>query len=305
MLIFIIKRLFTIVPTLFVIATVTFFLMRLAPGGPFTREKITSPEIIENINKKYHFDEPLYKQYLRYLWDSLHGDLGPSFKYPNRTVNEIIIDSFPISLELGLLAMLIALTFGLFSGLIASLKQNKFFDYLMMSISMLGISVPNFVLGPLLVLIFALQFSWLPVAGWEGWEYKILPSITLSAIYVAYISRLTRGGMIEILGQDYIKVARAKGLPERLIITRHAIKGGLMPVVSFLGPALSWIFTGSLVVETIFNVPGLGRFFVQSALNRDYTVVMGVTLFYAVILMVLNIFVDIIYAFLDPRIRYE
>lgn len=302
---FILKRLLSMIPILLVVATITFFLMRVAPGGPYADLKATSPEIIENINKKFHFDEPLYMQYLRYLGDVCKGDFGPSFKYPGRTVNEIIAMSFPVSLQLGLLSLAFALIFGVIAGMLASLKQNTFWDYSIMGIAMIGISIPNFVLGPLLILIFCIMIPLFPVVGWENFSSMILPAITLGAIYLAYIARLTRGGMLEIKGADFIRTARAKGLSESKIMIRHAFRGGILPVVSFLGPAVSWIVTQSLVVESIFNIPGLGRYFVNSALNRDYTMVMGVVIFYAAILVLMNLVVDVIYAVLDPRVKYD
>ena len=302
---YIIKRLLSTIPVLLIIATITFFIMRIAPGGPFDSEKALPPEILETINKKYHFDEPLYMQYLRYMKNILYLDLGPSFKYSNRTVNEIILQSFPVSLELGFWALLFAAFFGITIGIISSLRHNTRIDYFFMGLATLGISLPSFVLGPLLVLIFALHFTILPVAGWSSIPHMIMPALTLGAIYTAYIARLTRGGMLEILNQDFIRTARAKGLKETTVVLRHALKGGLLPVVTFLGPAFAGIVTGSLVVETIFNVPGLGRYFIQSALNRDYTLVMGTVLFYAIILIVMNLIVDVVYTFLDPRVSYE
>ncbi|MFH1729608.1 MAG: ABC transporter permease subunit [Pseudomonadota bacterium] len=305
MLKYIVKRLLTAIPVIFIIASLTFFLMHLAPGGPFDSEKVLPPEIEKNINAKFHFDKPLYIQYLYYMKGLLQFDLGPSYKYQNRNVSEIILSSVPVSLELGLWAIAFALLMGTLAGIISSNKRNSFFDYIIMAFAMLGISTPSFVLGPLLILIFAIHIKCFPVAGWETISSMILPALTLSAIYTAYIARLARGGMLEILSQNYIKVARAKGLSEKHIMFKHALKGGILPVVSFTGPALAGILTGSMVVETIFNIPGLGRYFVQSALNRDYTLVMGTALFYASLLIIMNLIVDIIYAYLDPRVRYE
>ncbi len=302
---YILKRILSTIPVLLIIATITFFIIRIVPGGPFDSEKALPPEILETINKKYHFDEPLYMQYLRYIKDLAHLDLGPSFKYANRSVNEIIMQSFPVSFELGFWALLFASIFGIIAGILSSLRHNSRVDYFFMGLATLGISLPSFVLGPLLVLIFALHFNILPVAGWSSIPHMIMPVITLGAMYTAYIARLTRGGMLEIVNQDFIRTARAKGLKERTIVLRHTLKGGLLPVVTFLGPAFAGIVTGSLVVETIFNVPGLGRYFIQSALNRDYTMVMGTVLFYAVILIFMNLVVDIVYTLLDPRVKYE
>ncbi len=298
-------RLIGIVPVMVLITTFAFFLMRAAPGGPFDKEKALPPEIEKNIRAKYHLDDPLIVQYGRYLFSVMRGDLGPSFKYPNRTVNEIIVESFPVSLKLGLLAMCFALFFGLSAGVISALKQNRWQDYTFMGFALFGVSVPNIVLGPLLVLIFGLWLGWLPVAGWESPVDAVLPTITLGAIYVAYISRISRAGILEVLGQDYVTVARAKGLPQRIVVFRHILRGGLLPVVSFLGPAFASILTGSIVVEKIFHIPGLGQHFVQAALNRDYTLAMGTVIFYALILILLNLVVDLLYTFLDPRVRYE
>jgi oligopeptide transport system permease protein len=300
---FAIRRVVEMVPVLWIIVTVVFFMVRLAPGGPFDAERNVSPEVLKNLNAYYHLDAPLYRQYFDYLGDLVRGDLGPSFKNASWSVNELIALGFPVSLELGFYALIIALIVGLLSGVFASLKPNSWRDYLPMSLAMTGICIPAFVLGPLLVLVFALWFGWLPVCGWEGPEYKILPSITLGAAYAAYIARLSRGGMLEVLSQDFIRTARAKGLAETRVVMRHALRGGLQPVVSFLGPAAAGLLSGSFVVETIFQVPGLGRFFVQAAFNRDYTMIMGDVLFYAVLILMLNLAVDVAQAWLDPRVR--
>lgn len=302
---YVLKRVLGAIPVLWIIATLTFFMIRLAPGGPFAQEKNLPPDIMKNIEAKYHLDEPLPMQYARYMKSLLALDLGPSFKYANRTVNEIIAMSFPVSAELALWALIVALILGIGAGIIASLYPATWKDHTAMSMAMVGVCTPNFVLGPVLVLIFSLKLGWLPVAGWESAADRILPAVTLGAIYAAYIARLTRGGMLEILRQDFIRTARAKGLPERQVIFRHALRGGLVPTVTFMGPAIAGIVTGSLVIELIFDIPGLGRFFVQSALNRDYTMVMGTALFYAVFIIAMNILVDIAYACLDPRVRYE
>ncbi len=302
---YVLKRLLGAIPVLWIIATLTFFMIRMAPGGPFAQEKNLPPDIMKNIEAKYHLDEPLPMQYVRYMKSLLVFDLGPSFKYANRTVNEIIAVSFPVSAELALWALIVAVILGIGAGIIASLYPATWKDHTAMSLAMVGVCTPNFVLGPILVLIFALKLGWLPVAGWESASDRILPALTLGSVYAAYIARLTRGGMLEILRQDFIRTARAKGLPERQVILRHALRGGLVPTVTFMGPAIAGIVTGSLVIELIFDIPGLGRFFVQSALNRDYTMVMGTALFYAVFIIGMNILVDIAYAYLDPRVRYE
>ena len=298
-----IRRLLEIIPALFVIVTMVFFMVRLAPGGPFDAERSVSPEVLSNLNAYYHLDEPLYKQYFRYLGGLLKGDLGPSFKNPSFSVNEMIAIGFPVSFELGAYALLIAIAIGLAAGLTASSKPNSLRDYVPMSLAMVGICIPSFVLGPLLALVFALWLGWLPVAGWEGPAYKVLPALTLGIAYAAYIARLSRGGMLEVLTQDFIRTARAKGVSDTGVVLRHALKGGLQPVAAFLGPAAAGLLSGSFVVETIFQVPGLGRLFVQAAFNRDYTMILGTVLFYAVLILLLNLAVDLIEVWLDPRLR--
>ena len=298
-------RILEMVPVLWVIVTLVFFVIRLAPGGPFDAERNVSPEILKNLNAYYHLDAPLYRQYFDYMGGLLHGDLGPSFKNASWSVNELAALGFPVSLELGIYALMVALVIGLTAGVVASMKPNTAQDHVPMSLAMLGICIPTFVLGPLLVLVFSLWLGWLPVAGWEGPRHKILPSITLGAAYAAYVARLTRGGMLEVLSQDFIRTARAKGLSEARVVLRHALRGGLQPVVSFLGPAAAGLLTGSFVVETIFQIPGLGRFFVQAAFNRDYTMIMGMVLFYALFILSFNLAVDVIQAWLDPRLRHQ
>ncbi|MBI4404135.1 MAG: ABC transporter permease subunit [Deltaproteobacteria bacterium] len=298
-------RVSIMLPVFIGVITVIFFMIRFAPGGPFDKEKIVPPEIMESLNAQYHLDQPLWKQYLIYLADLSRFDLGPSFKHANRTVNELIAEAFPVSLELGLWSLGWALLIGVLAGAMAALKPNSWLDYLPMSFSVLGICLPTFVIGPLLVLIFGLWMGVLPVAGWDSWQDRVLPSLTLGFAYAAFISRLMRGGLMEIRTQDFIRTARAKGLSEVQILFKHSLRGGILPVVSFLGPALAGLLTGALVTETIFNIPGLGRFFIESALNRDYTVVMGTSLLYFSILFVCNFVVDVLYVFLDPRVRYE
>lgn len=300
---FILRRLAWAVPTLWVVATLTFFLMRLAPGGPFQAEKEIPAEIRARIEATYRLDRPLAEQYGHFLLNLVRGDLGPSYKFPSRTVREMIAQGFPVSLELGAWALLLALALGIPLGALAALHHNRPVDHLTMSAALIGVSVPDFVLGPLLILVFALNLGWLPPALWEGPAWRVLPSVTLAAAYVAYVARLTRGGLLEVLRQDWIRTARAKGLSERTVLTRHALKGGLLPVVSFLGPAAARLVTGAIVVEKIYAVPGLGRYFVDGAFNRDYTLVMGVVLFYAALLILFNLLVDLAYAALDPRVR--
>jgi oligopeptide transport system permease protein len=291
------------IPTLWAIATLTFFMMRLAPGGPFQSEREIPAAAKEALLARYGLDRPLHEQYGRFLVNAVRLDFGPSYKYPTQQVKEIIGSSFPVSLELGAWALLLALLVGVPLGVIAANKQNTWTDYTTMSLTLLGVSIPNFVLGPLLVLLFSLTLYWLPPALWLAPENRILPVLTLSAIYLAYIARLTRGGMLETLRQDYIRTARAKGLPEGRVIFGHALKLGILPVVSYLGPAVSRIIMGSIVIEQVFAVPGLGRQLVAAAFNRDYTLVIGIVLFYAGFLLVLNLLVDIAYSFLDPRVE--
>lgn len=305
MILYILKRLLAMIPVLWIIATLTFVLMKAAPGGPFDSERQIPAEILKNIEEQYHLNDPLLVQYGRFLGQLARFDLGPSFRYAGRSVNDIIAETFPVSATLGILALIYALLFGVAAGLFAASKPNSVRDYSAMGISMLGICMPSFVIGPLLVLVFASTLKWLPVAGWDSWKDMILPSLTLGTSYAAYISRLTRAGLMDIIRQDYIRTAKAKGLSGFAIMVRHTMRGGLLPVVSFMGPAVAAVVTGSLVVETLFNIPGLGRFFVQSALNRDYTLVMGTVLFLAVLVLLCNLVTDVIYAFLDPRVRYE
>lgn len=300
---YIVRRIAGFVPVLFVIVSLAFFMMRLAPGGPFDQERALPAQVRANIEARYHLDEPLGRQYLRYLGDVLQGDLGPSFRYPDRSVNELLGLGFPISLTLGLCGLGVALLLGGITGIVAGLRRNSWPDYLTMSFALGGISVPNFVLGPILMLVFALWLGWLPVAGWGTWRHLILPSLTLGTFYAAYVARLTRAGMLEVIGQDFVRTARAKGLPEAAVVLRHALPGAILPVVTYLGPATAAILTGSVVVETIFSIPGIGRYFVGSALNRDYTMVLGTVVFYSAVLLFLNLVVDVLYAYLDPRVR--
>ena len=303
MLKFLTLRLLAIIPVLLIIVTITFILVRLAPGGPFTEEKKYPPQAIEQLNSYYGLDKPIIVQYLRYMRGLLHGDLGPSLKYQNRSVNEIIATTFPISLELGCWAMLSALLLGIPAGIIASLRPHTALDHIPMTLAMTGICLPSFVLGPLLVLLFSLTFGWLNASGWNTPSDRILPAITLGSAYAAYIARLTRAGMLDILPRNFIRTARAKGLSELRVIGCHALKPGIFPVISFLGPAIAGIITGSFVVETIFNIPGLGRMFVMGAFNRDYTLILGLVVFYAMLVIAFNTLVDIILAILNPQLR--
>ena len=306
---YIIRRFIGLFPTLLIIITISFFIIRIAPGGPFDAEKTLPKQIMENIEKKYHLDEPLVKQYARYMISVMRGDLGPSYRYKDQDVNYYIGKSLPNSLILGSIAMTLSLFLGITAGMISALRQNTWVDYLVMSIAVIGITIPLFVIGPVLVYIFAMKLGWLPTSGWItgrfGWVTLIMPVITLSADKFAYIARLSRASILEILRSDYIRTAKAKGLKTSTILIKHVLKGGLLPVVSYLGPAFSSVLTGSIVVETVFRVPGMGKFFVQSALNRDYTLILGTVVVYSVILIIMNFVVDIIYAYLDPRISYK
>jgi oligopeptide transport system permease protein len=299
------RRLAGAIPTLFVIIAGTFFLMRLAPGGPFARERKVPPEVEANLLRAYHLDEPLWQQFLRYLEGLLHGDFGPSFKYKDFSVADLIFGGFPVSLQLGAMAIILALVIGLTLGIWAALRQNSAVDYTAMSVSMVGIAVPNFVVAPILTLVIGLNLKLLPVGGWGHASNYVLPVIALCLPQIAAIARLTRASMIEVLSSNFVRTARAKGLPARLTITRHAIRAAILPVVSFLGPAVANIITGSVVVEQIFSIPGIGRYFVQGSLNRDYTLVMGVTVFYGVIIILCNLIADLLYGVLDPKVRYD
>ncbi|AKU90438.1 ABC transporter permease [Vulgatibacter incomptus] len=340
---YLLRRILGIVPVLLVIFTLSFVLMRAAPGGPFDAEKPVPAEVKRNLERQYHLREPWCEarflpalqqpalsadaerairaesagasrleqlctgafQYGWLLSNYVRGDFGPSYKYKDRSVNEFIASGLPITIRLGLVAVVFALLIGLGAGLISAMKQNLWQDHAAMGAALLGISIPNFVLGPVLIFVFSLTLFWLPPARWDGWQYMILPGFTLGSVYAAYIARLTRGGMLEVVRQDYIRTARAKGLSERLVILRHAVRGGLLPVVSYLGPAMAGLFTGSIVIERIFNIPGMGRYFVDAALNRDITLAMAVVVVDAVFLLVANLVVDVVLGLLDPRVRYE
>jgi len=307
MLRFIIKRLLVTIPTILVVITITWGLIRLAPGNFYSGEKRLPPAIEKNIREKYGLDKPWYQQYGRTMWNILrHQDFGTSLNFRGQSVNVIIRRSLPVSAGVGILAYLLALLIGIPVGSIAALKQNSRWDYSSMAVTMLGISIPNFVLGPILVMIFSLSLYWLPPSRWNGFFSSniILPVVTLSAVYMAYIARLTRAGMLEVLRSDYIRTARAKGLSEKDVVIRHALRGGLMPVVSYTGPALAFLLTGTVVIEKIFALPGLGNYFIQASLNRDEPLVIGIVAFIAITLLLMNLLVDITYAYLDPRVRY-
>lgn len=297
------RRFLTMFLALLFITSFTFFGMKIIPGGPFDSEKQLPPSIQKNIEEKYGLNDPLFKQFTDYLSGVLKGDLGPSFKYPNRTVNNIIKDSFPVSATLGAVSLLLAVSVGLSLGVLSALKQNHWQDHLAVILATLGFSVPSFVLAALLQYIFSYKLGWVLPAMWGTWQQAVLPAISLAALPTATITRLMRSNMLEVLQEDYIRTARAKGLKNRVIIYRHAIRNALMPIITYLGPMVAGIFTGSFVVEQIFAIPGLGRYFVNSVFNRDYTVIMGLTIFYSIFLMSMNLLVDLSYAIIDPRVK--
>jgi len=301
------RRLISAIPTLLAIITIAFFMMRIAPGGPFDTERRLPPEVEANLEKAYHLNEPLVAQYWDYLGGILHGDFGPSFRYKDFTVTELIRAGFPVSLKLGLSAIVIALVLGIAFGTYAALRQNRLGDHAVMGLAVTGIAIPNYVVAPLLTLVLGIYLGWLPVGGWNDGAFRnmILPVATLALPLIAYVTRLTRGSMIEVLRANYIRTARAKGLPMRLIVWRHALPAAILPVITYLGPAAAAVLTGSLVVEQIFGLPGIGRYFIQGALNRDYTLVMGVVIFYASLIILLNLMVDLLYALLDPKVSYR
>lgn len=298
---YVIKRLIEAIPVLWVIMTLTFFMLKLAPGGPFDQEKALDPEIEENLKAHYGLNDPLGKQYLQYLKNIVRGDLGPSFKYPGWTVNEIIQMKLPVSLELGIYALLFAVAIGISTGMIAAKKANTGWDYAVMGFVTGGICLPAFVIGPLLLLLFSIQLHWVNASGWDNLSDRILPLITLGVYYAAYLSRLTRGSLLEVIKQDYMRTARAKGVSEGRIIFVHGLRNALTPVISYLGPTAAGLISGSFVVETVFNIPGLGRFFVTAALNRDYTLVLGVVLCFAFLIVCFNLFADVLLVWVNPR----
>ena len=299
-------RLLQAIPVLLIVISLTFMLVHSAPGGPFSADKAVPPEVIKALEAQYNLDQPLWQQYVSYLGDVLQGDFGPSFKYPGRDVTELIAAGLPATAELAFYAMLVALVIGVSAGVAAAMRPNTAQDYIPMSAAMIGICMPSFLLGPLLVLVFGIYLEWLPVSGWDDMPGdKILPAITLGTGYAAYIARLSRGGMLEVLSQDYIRTARAKGLSEALVIAKHALRGGLIPVVAFLGPAFAGLLGGSFVVETIFQIPGLGRFYVQAAFNRDYTMILGTTVFFSTLIIVFNLLSDMLPIWLNPKLRQQ
>ncbi|HEU0198501.1 MAG TPA: oligopeptide ABC transporter permease OppB [Nevskiaceae bacterium] len=307
MLTYTLKRLLSAIPTLLVIITLAFVLLHAAPGGPFDMQKALPPQIKANIEHAYHLDEPLYEQYFHYLGQVAQGNFGPSYQYRDTTVNQLIAQGFPVDLTIGLIALGLALLVGIPIGVLAALRQNTALDYAPMAVAMLGISLPSFIVAPLLILVFAVLLHWLPAGGWAGGApaHVVLPAIALALPFAAYVARLMRGSLVDVLNSPFIRTARAKGLPTRTVVWVHAMKPAMMPLVSFLGPASVGIISGSIVIETIFGLPGIGRYFVDGALNRDYTVVLGVTILYGVMIVLANLVADLCYALLDPRIRYQ
>lgn len=307
MLRFALLRLLTAIPTLLLVIVLAFLMVHAAPGGPFDAERALPPDIEANIARAYHLDEPLVQQFARYLGGVLKGDLGPSYRYRDYTVSELIGKAIPISLQLGVLAMALAVVAGMFAGTLAALNQNSLIDRLTMGFAMTGISIPVFVIAPVLILVLAVQLKWLPASwsgGTSGWR-MLLPVIALALPQISYIARLMRASLIEVLGSDFIRTARAQGLGTSAIVRYHAMKPAMLPVLSYMGPAIAAILTGSVIVEEIFGVPGVGQFFVRGALNRDYTLVLGIVIFYAALVIFLNFIVDVLYSFLDPRIRHR
>ncbi|MBP8612696.1 MAG: ABC transporter permease [Candidatus Atribacteria bacterium] len=301
---YIFRRILSMILVLFIVATLTFFLAKAIPGGPFTKEKAVPEVVLQRLNEKYHFNDPLWKQYLSYMGDLIRGDLGPSFRYDALTVNDIVAKGFPVSAMLGFFAVLLSVVLGIPAGIIAAYKQNRWQDNTVMLLSIIGISVPNFILATVFMYFLGLKFKILPIAGWGSFSNMILPAVTLAAYPTAYTARLTRSSMLDVLNQDYIKTARSKGLSEFKILTVHALKNALLPVVTYMGPMIAAVFTGSFVVERLFFIPGLGKYYVTAIYDRDYTVILGTTMFYAAFLVAANLVVDILYAFLDPRITF-
>ena len=298
------RRIAIAVPVLLVVITLTFLMVHSAPGGPFDEEKAVSEEVLAKLNERYNLDKPLFDQYFDYLSGVVTGDFGPSFRYPGRSVTELISIGLPITFELALYSILFALSFGLLAGVLGALRPNTYLDYIPMSTAMIGICIPSIILGPTLILIFGIWLEWVPVSGWGYMPGdKILPTLTLGTAYAAYCARLTRGGMLEILNQDFIRTARAKGLSEKRVIVVHALRGGLTPVVAFLGPAMAGLLAGSFVVETIFGIPGLGRFYVEAAFNRDYTMILGSSIFFSFLIISFNLISDLVAAGLNPKLR--
>ncbi|QRZ12110.1 oligopeptide ABC transporter permease OppB [Paracoccus methylovorus] len=302
---FILRRLAVAIPTLLLLIVVSFLLMHAAPGGPFTQERPLPPQVLANLNAKYGLDEPLWRQIAGYVWGIVaHFDFGPSFVYPDRSVNQIIAAGFPVTLTYGGIAFVVAVVVGVGLGAAAAIRQNSWLDYLAVGISIGAQVLPNFVMAPILVLVFTLWLGWLPGGGWGGPIYWVMPVIALSTSFMASIARITRSSMLEVLGSNHIRTARAKGLPERSVILRHALKPAMLPVISYLGPAFVTMITGSVVIDMYFSTGGIGRSFVDSALNRDYAVMMGITILVGALTILFSLVVDVLYAWIDPKIRY-
>ena len=300
----VLRRIGIAIPVLLTVVTLTFLMVHSAPGGPFDEEKAVSPEVLIKLNEKYNLDQPLSIQYIDYLSGVLVGDFGPSFRYPGRSVTELISIGLPVTFELAIYSILFALAVGLIAGILGALKPNTPIDYIPMSTAMIGICIPSIILGPSLILVFGIWLEWVPVSGWGFMPGdKILPVLTLGTAYAAYCARLTRGGMLEVLNQDFIRTARAKGLSETRVVVVHALRGGLTPVIAFLGPAMAGLLAGSFVVETIFGIPGLGRFYVEAAFNRDYTMILGSSIFFSVLIIFFNLISDLVAAALNPKLR--
>jgi len=307
MLNFVLKRLAIAVPTLLILIVLSYILMYAAPGGPFTREKALPPQVIANLQARYGFDEPLWKQIVIYVWNIVaHFDFGPSYIFKDRTVNDIIGQGFPVTLRYGIFSFIFASVAGIGLGVVAAIKHNTALDYFAVGVSIGAQVLPNFVLAPILVLIFTLWLGWLPGGGWEGgeWRYVVMPVLALATSYMASIARITRSSMLEVMTSNHIRTARAKGLPESKVVLRHALKPAMLPVLSYLGPAFVGMITGSVVVDMYFSTGGIGKAFVDSALSRDYAVMMGVTLLVGILYIVFNLLVDVLYAWIDPKIRY-
>ena len=303
---FAIRRILGAIPTLFALIVLSFFIMRVAPGGPFSSYRRLTQSVLANMNRAYHLDEPVWMQFWRYLWGLAHFDFGPSMKYMDYSVTELIVQGLPVSLEVGVWAMLIATIGGIALGIAGALRRNGVTDFAAGAIAMTGIAIPTFVIGPLLQIVFGLQLHWLPIAGWDGsFAAKILPVFVLALPNIAYISRLTRGSMIEALRTNYVRTARAKGIGPQRVIWKHALTGAMLPVIAYLGPATAITVTGSVVIEQIFGIPGIGRYFVEGATNRDYPLVMGVTIVYGGIVILANIVTDVVRGVLDPKVSYE
>jgi oligopeptide transport system permease protein len=302
---FVLRRFLWAIPVLWVVATLTFLLMQMVPGGPFDKDKPLPPEIKANVEAKYHLDKPVWQQYLLYLRSLSGGDLGPSYKYLGRDVTDIIRDALPVSLQLGMFALGVAILAGFLLGILAVIKPYSWIDRSSMFMATAGISVPNFVIGALLILFLSHLYKFFPPALWEGWRYAVLPALTLGLGPAAFIARLLRSSILETLHQDFVRTARAKGMSEAVILVKHVLKNSVTPVVTFLGPLTATLVTGSFVVEYIFAIPGMGRFFITAVTNRDYPLIMGVTLVYAIIILLANLLVDLAYAYLDPRVRVE